>query len=240
MISQYFSAPAFSPGMLALVFVEGLAAFLSPCILPMLPVYLLYLGGGEAGAERKSRRLLMGNTGGFILGFTLLFLALGAGATALGQLLQTHLPLLMRLSGVVLILLGLQATGVLRALPWFGGRAAKAPAAALTPLRSMVFGAALAVTWTPCVGVWLGAALTMAAQSASLWHGLLMLLCFSLGLGIPFALLALLYHRLSGALGWIKRHLRTIQLISGVLLIVFGVLMLCGAFGLWSGLFAKM
>ena len=102
----------------------------------------------------------------------------------------------------------------------------------------MAFGAAMAVTWMPCAGVYLGAALTMAGGTASLPAGLLLLLCFSLGLGVPFVLLALLYHRLTGALGWLKRRLRAIQLISGALLIAFGALMMAGAFAYWSALFA--
>jgi cytochrome c-type biogenesis protein len=236
MLTQFTQAEAITLAMLALVFVEGIVAFLSPCVLPMLPVYLLYLGGDAAPTDQKKKRRLLANTGGFILGFTLLFLALGAGATALGRVLQQYQERFIQLGGVVLILLGLQAMGVLKALH-LPVRAAKAPTQALTPLRAVAFGAALAVTWGPCVGVQLGVALTMAAQSASLWNGLLMLLCFSLGLGVPFVLLALLYDRLAGALGWVKRHMRGIQLISGGLLVAFGLLMLFGAFGLWSSLF---
>lgn len=236
MLTQYFSAPEFSYAMLALVLVEGLAAFLSPCILPMLPVYLLYLGGGDT----KGRRALLYNTGGFVLGFTLLFMAMGAGATVLGKLLQTHLPLLMRLGGALLIVMGLQAMGVLHAIGWRrkGGTQRSGPKDALTPLRAVAFGAAFALTWTPCVGPLLGAALTMAGQSANLLHGLALLLCFSLGLGIPFVLMAILYHKLTGTLNWLKRHLILIQRVSGALLIVFGILMLTGVFGVWSGLFA--
>jgi len=248
MISQYVSAPAFSPGMLALVFVEGLAAFLSPCVLPMIPVYLLYLGGGG----QNSRRQTLLNMGGFVLGFTLLFMALSAVATALGRLLSTHQVLLTRLGGAALILMGLHAMGIFRvffarlmqriSLKGKHGKS-RAPLAqtlaskSLTPLRAVAFGAALAVTWMPCAGVYLGAALTMAGGTASLPAGMLMLLFFSLGLGIPFLLLALLYHRLTVVLTWLKRRLRAIQLISGALLIVFGILMGLGAFGYWSRLF---
>jgi len=245
MISQYMSAPAFSPSMLALIFVEGLAAFLSPCVLPMIPIYLLYLGGGG----QNSRRQTLLNTGGFVLGFTLLFMVLSAMATALGRLLNAHQALLTRLGGVAVILMGLHAMGVYSGLlqkarlkrKHRGERASLAQTLAsksLTPLRAVAFGAALAVTWMPCAGVYLGAALTMAGGTASLPAGMLMLFVFSLGLGIPFLLLALLYHRLSGALNWLKRRQRAIQLVSGALLIAFGVLMAAGVFGYWSRLFA--
>ncbi len=247
MLTQYFSVPTFTAGMLVLVFLEGLAAFLSPCVTPMIPVYLLYLGGDADLSQepnqngKKNRRRLLYNTGGFVLGFTLLFMALGAGATAVGRLLAAHLSLLSRLGGVVLILMGLQALGVLRGLDLSalfhrkgGGHD---PSHALTPLRAVAFGATFAVAWTPCVGAYLGAALTMAGQSASLPAGLLLLFCFSMGLGVPFLVIALLYSRLTGALGWIKRHLRIIQIVSGVLLLLFGLLMLFGVFGYWKGLF---
>ena len=238
--------------MLALVFVEGLAAFLSPCVLPMIPVYLLYLGGGDQG----NRRQTLLNTGGFVLGFTLLFMALGASATALGRLLIAHKAQLSRLGGAALILMGLHAMDAFRALRMprrlqglfaqrnrHNQRGSRAPLAeslaskTLTPLRAVAFGAVLAVTWMPCAGVYLGAALTMAGGTASLPTGMLMLLCFSLGLGIPFLLLALLYRRLTGVLSWLKRHLRAIRLVSGALLIAFGVLMAAGAFGYWNRLF---
>jgi len=255
MMNQFLAAPAFSPGMLALVFVEGLAAFLSPCVLPMIPVYLLYLGGGSDA--KNSRRATLLNTGGFVLGFTLLFMSLSAVATSLGRLLSANQALLSRVGGAALILMGLQAMGAFRAIGLAGllhklfqkllpGRNRGGKGASLvetlaskglTPLRAVAFGAALAVTWLPCAGVYLGAALTMAGKTASLPAGMLMLLCFSLGLGIPFLALALLYRRLTGALNWLKRHLRAIQLVSGALLIAFGVLMAAGAFGYWTRLF---
>ena len=256
MLADFLSAPAFSWSMLALVFVEGLAAFLSPCILPMLPVYLLYLAGDDAAlsgaphgaaaigvigevkpGDARARRRLLANTLCFVLGFMLVFMAMGAGATALGRALHDHLVWLTRLSGVLLVVLGLQYVGLLR-IGWLaraGGR--QGPRGALSPLRAVAFGAAFAVTWTPCVGTFLGAALMLAGRSASLWQGLGMLACFSLGLGVPFTLAALLYDRLAHALGFMRRHVRTIQWVSGALLIVFGVLMLTGVFGAWSGLF---
>ncbi len=233
MLTDFLAAPTFTWSMLLSVFAEGVMAFLSPCILPMLPVYALYLAGDDA---TQSKKQLILNTLCFVLGFTLVFMALGATATALGKLLQAHLDWLMRIGGVVLILLGLHYIGVLRIgfLDRGGHRGAPAH---LTPTKALVFGATFAITWTPCVGTFLGAALMQAGQSASLWHGLGMLLCFSLGLGVPFSLVAIFYHKLSGTLGFIKRHLRVIQIVSGALLIAIGLMMALGWFGYWGGLF---
>ncbi|MDR3051378.1 MAG: cytochrome c biogenesis protein CcdA [Oscillospiraceae bacterium] len=227
--------PAFAWYMLAAAFAEGLAAFLSPCVLPMLPVYALYLAGEETEETRQTRRAALLRTGCFVLGFTLVFMALGAGATGLGRLLAAWQGALTRLAGGLLVLMGLWYAGGFR-LPW-GGAALRAPAR-LTPWRALAFGAGFAVTWTPCAGVMLGAALVLAGQSAHLAQGLLLLLCFSLGLGVPFALTALLYRRLAGALRFLKRHSRAVRRVSGALLAALGVLMLCGGQGYWQGLFS--
>lgn len=230
---EYLAAPQFSWSMLALVFFEGVLAFVSPCILPMLPVYALYLAGDDGAGRRR----LVYNTLCFVLGFTLVFMALGAGATALGQLLQTHLVWLSRAAGVVLILLGLHYIGVLR-LGFLSRGINLAAPTHLTPGKALAFGATFAVAWTPCLGTFLGAALMLAGQSGSLWQGLLMLLFFSLGLGVPFALVAILHHRLAGTFAFFKQHLRAIQIVSGALLILCGFAMALGLFGYWSRLFA--
>ena len=232
MLSGFFAAPAFEPGMMAIIFVEGLAAFLSPCILPMLPIYLMYLAG-ETDAKQKTPlvKILC-----FILGFTLLFLALGAGATAIGKLLQQNQLWVQRISGIMMIVMGLSYMGLFR-LPFLHhGRGASAPKE-LSPLRAIAFGAALAISWTPCIGPLLGSAMLMAGQTASLWNGLLLLCCFSLGLGVPFLLSGLMYHKISGTLGFLKRHARKIQLVSGALLVIVGLLLTLDLFKYWVGLF---
>ena len=232
MLTSFFAVPVFEPGMMALIFVEGLAAFLSPCILPMLPLYLLYLAGETEEAQARPLLKILC----FILGFTLVFLLLGAGATAIGQLLHQYQGWLGRIGGLVMILLGLSYMGVFQ-LPFFHRIKCGSAPKKLSPLKAIAFGAALAVSWTPCIGPLLGSALLMAGKSASLWGGLLLLLCFSLGLGIPFLATGLLYHKLSGVLAFLKRHTRTIQLFSGALLILAGLTMLFDLFKYWSALF---
>jgi cytochrome c-type biogenesis protein len=220
--------------MMALTFLEGLTAFISPCILPMLPVYLMFLSGEE---QERSQKKLVFNTLCFILGFTLLFVLLGAGASSIGRLLQSHQLLLQRISGILLIVFGSYYAGFFK-IPFlqrewrFGTSVHK-----LTPLRSLVFGAAFSFGWTPCLGPMLGAALTLAGNTRYLWEGMLLLLLFSLGLGVPFLITALLYNRLTGAFNWLKRHHLAIQRIAGVILIVFGILLTFNIFGYYAGLF---
>ena len=232
MLSSFFAVPAFEPGMMTLIFLEGLAAFLSPCILPMLPLYLLYLAG-EAG-EAQARPLLKILC--FILGFSLFFLLLGAGATAIGQLLRQFQSWLGRIGGLVMILLGLSYMGLFQ-LPLFHRVKSGSAPKELSPLKAIAFGAALAISWTPCIGPLLGSALLMAGKSASLWGGLVLLLCFSLGLGIPFLVTGLLYHKLAGVLAFLKSRTRAIQLFSGALLVLIGLVMVLDLFKYWSALF---
>lgn len=234
MLSSYFTPQAFEWSMVALIFAEGFLAFLSPCMLPLLPVYLLYLTGSEDQKAKRGTFLL--RTVFFILGFTLVFMLLGAGATAIGSILERYRTVLERIGGVLLILLGLSYIGLFR-IPFLnGGGGKKAPTKVLSYGGAVLFGIAFAFSFTPCIGTFLGAALLMAGQTASLWSGLLLLFAFSMGLGVPLFLAALFYHSLSGVLTFLKKHLREIQIVSGVLLILFGLLMVFGIFGYWMGL----
>lgn len=228
-------APEVTFSLFALIFTEGFLAFLSPCILPMIPIYLLYLGGSEG--DQKSTVRLVVNTLGFIAGFSLVFISMGATASALGSLVVEHRLLLQRLGGVVVIVFGLNYLGVLKLGFLNRGRSMGASTKDLKFWSSLLFGAAFSLGWTPCLGAFLGTALILAANATTLYQGMGLLLTFSLGLGIPFLLTALLWNKLQHTFGWIKRNLQMIQLISGILLILVGLLMLFDRFGFYANLF---
>ncbi|HOB40755.1 MAG: cytochrome c biogenesis protein CcdA [Limnochordia bacterium] len=229
-------APQVTPSLFGLIFVEGLLAFLSPCILPMIPIYLLYLGGEEAAGERAGVRLFL-NTLGFIAGFTVVFVALGATASALGRLIAGNRLLLQRLGGLVIILIGLNYLGVIRIGLLNRGRTLRADTSNLRFWSSLLFGAAFSLGWTPCLGAFLGTALILASNLNTLFQGMALLFTFSLGLGVPFLLTALLWGKLQNALGVIKRNLPRIQAVSGLLLIAVGLLMLFDLFRFYANLF---
>lgn len=210
-----------------ITFLEGVITFISPCLLPMLPVYVLYFAGAE---EKTKQRSIVMNALGFILGFTLLFVLLGAFAGSIGALLVRHQTAVNLISGLIVIVFGLSYLGVFRLNLFRGANGMKKPEhTGFFP--SMLFGAVFAVGWTPCVGAFLGSALMLASQQGSVLKGILLLLCFSLGLGVPFFISALLIQQLKTAFGWIKSHYKIIHIVSGALLIAVGVLMATGLMG---------
>lgn len=202
----------------------------------MIPIYLLYLGGEEAAGERAGVRLFL-NTLGFIAGFTVVFVALGATASALGRLIAGNRLLLQRLGGLVIILIGLNYLGVIRIGLLNRGRTLRADTSNLRFWSSLLFGAAFSLGWTPCLGAFLGTALILASNLNTLFQGMALLFTFSLGLGVPFLLTALLWGKLQNALGVIKRNLPRIQAVSGLLLIAVGLLMLFDLFRFYANLF---
>lgn len=208
-----------------IAFLEGVVTFLSPCLLPMLPVYLSYFA---AGGPRTTRRTLAGALG-LVAGFTAVFVALGALAGTLGGLLRQYQTLVNLVCGGVVILFGLNFLGVLH-LDLFHGSAARAPQGGGF-WQSAVFGAVFSVGWTPCVGAFLGSALMLASQQGHVLQGMGMLLVYSLGLGVPFILSAVLIDSLRSALDWVKQHYKLINGISGGLLILTGILMATGTLG---------
>lgn len=205
---------------------EGIIAFISPCLLPMLPVYLSYF----AGQENDSRKTLI-NAAGFVSGFTVLFTVFGALAGKIGGMLNSYQSMLNIVCGGIMIVFGLNFAGVIRIKFINNTISLNAGSRGGGFFASAVFGAAFSVSWTPCVGTFLGSALMLAAQSGSGYKGVFMLLCFSLGLGIPFMMCALLIDRLKGAFDFIKRHYRTINLVSGILLVILGVVVAAGLTG---------
>ena len=204
-------------------FLEGIITFVSPCLLPMLPVYLSYFAGG---GERTVKRTLLGASG-FVTGFTLVFVTMGALAGTVGSFLKEHQTAVNILSGLVVIFFGLQFLGVFKFNLFRGaGKMVKADVMGFFP--AALFGIVFSLGWTPCVGAFLGSALAMASQSGHVLTGMGMLLTYSLGLGIPFLLSAVLLDQLKGAFNWIKSHYTVINMISGSLLILVGIAMAAG------------
>lgn len=202
-------------------FFEGILTFISPCLLPMLPVYISYFAGGEADSKKTFKNAL-----GFILGFTILFTAMGALAGTLGSFLSKYQTVVNIVSGLIVIFFGLNFMGIIK-LNLFQG-SARMQTGNLGFGSSVLFGVVFSVGWTPCVGAFLGSALMLASQQGHVVEGTLMLLTYSLGLGIPFLLSAVLIDQLKGAFNFIKRHYDLINRICGILLILIGILMATG------------
>ena len=202
-------------------FFEGILTFISPCLLPMLPVYISYFAGGHQNSKKTFTNAL-----GFILGFTILFTAMGALAGTLGSFLARYQTAVNIVSGLIVIFFGLNFMGVIK-LNLFKG-SARMQTGNLGFVSSLVFGMIFSVGWTPCVGAFLGSALMLASQQGHVLEGTLMLLSYSLGLGIPFLLSAVLIDQLKGAFNFIKRHYTVVNYICGGLLILIGILMATG------------
>lgn len=207
-------------------FLEGIVTFISPCLLPMLPVYVTYFAGG---GQRTARRTL-GCAAGFVLGFTVLFVAMGALAGTVGSFLTRWQTAVNIVCGLVVVVFGLDFLGVLR-LDLFRGQHRAAQTGDLNFFSSFLFGVVFSVGWTPCVGAFLGSALMLASQQGHAVEGMLMLLCYSLGLGVPFLFSAVLIDRLKTTFDWIKRHYGVINRVCGCLLVVIGLLMATGLLG---------
>ena len=213
-------------------FLEGIITFLSPCLLPMLPIYISYFAGG---GERTVKKTLT-NALGFVLGFTLLFTAMGALAGTLGRLLTRYQTWVNLIGGGIVVLFGLNYMGVLK-LNLFRGGSRTRKRGEMGFGSAFVFGIIFSVGWTPCVGAFLGSALMLASQQGHVLEGMGMLLCYSLGLGIPFLISAVLIDKLKSAFNWIKSHYAAINKICGALLVLMGVLMATGLLGRFLTMF---
>jgi len=207
-------------------FLEGIITFISPCLLPMLPIYISYFAGG---GERSTKKTLTGALG-FVAGFTVVFMAMGALAGTVGSFLKTHQTAVNIISGLVVIFFGLNFLGVFK-LNLFRGGGRSVNTADMNFFSALLFGIIFSLGWTPCVGAFLGSALMLASQQGHVVEGMLMLLAYSLGLGIPFLLSAVLIDYLKTAFNWIKQNYRLINAVSGGLLVLIGILMATGTLG---------
>lgn len=207
-------------------FLEGIITFISPCLLPMIPIYVSYFaGGGERTAKRTVSAAL-----GFVLGFTAVFMAMGALAGTVGSFLKSHQTGVNIVCGLVVVFFGLNYLGVLK-LQLFRGSRRSMDTTDLGFFSAMVFGVIFSIGWTPCVGAFLGSALMLASQQGHVVEGMMMLFVYSMGLGIPFLLSAVLIDKLKTAFDWIKSHYALINRVCGLLLVLIGVLMATGLLG---------
>jgi len=221
---------------LVAAFGAGFLSFISPCVLPLIPGYISYISGMSLEdmrtADAGARRRLIVATLFFILGFSIIFMAMGASASAIGQLLLDHLRIVQKIAGVIIVILGLHLMGVFR-IGWLNRdarvRTSRKPA---TPFGAMVVGMAFGFGWTPCIGPILGGILAIAGSKSTVGEGVLLLAVYSAGLGVPFFLTSLAIDKFFAASAKVRRYYRAIELVSGALLILLGVLLFTGRFTL--------
>ena len=222
-------------------FTAGLLSFFSPCVLPLVPAYIANLAGVTAidPKTRTSYLPALFHSLSFVLGFSIIFIALGASVGLIGTSITAHSTLLRQIAGGVIIVFGIFIIAAFK-LPWLNYEKRISPTTGSNPgyLRSILIGAVFAVGWTPCIGPILGAILALAWSSQTVGQGALLLLVYSLGLGIPFVLIGLAWGAIMPLWKGINRHLGIISIISGLLLIAVGILMLTGNL-MWLGQFAQ-
>ena len=203
-----------------ITFLEGIISFISPCMLPMLPIYISYFAGN---ADKKQH--ILSRATAFVLGFTIVFTGLGLFAGTLSSFLIRYQQIVQVVCGLIVIVFGLSYLDVFH-LPFFKGMQQTANISSI--FSALIFGMIYSVSLTPCVGTFLGAALMQAGLSGGALKGGLLLLTYSLGLGIPFLISAILINRLNSVFTFIKQHYRIVNLVSGLFLILTGVFMIFG------------
>src|SRR3982750_2295219 len=210
-------------------FVAGLLSFLSPCVLPLVPGYISLISGTgveelRVGDQRLLRSVLF-HSAMFILGFSIVFISLGAVATSVGQLLGQYHRFFVYLAGIVIIVFGLHLTGIFKIKALYADKRIHSTSTKSTAIGAFVVGFAFAFGWTPCIGPILATILTFAAEQATVFKGVLLLAVYSLGLAVPFLLTSLAISQFLGFYTRFRKHLHTVEVISGVLMIAIGILM---------------
>lgn len=208
-----------------IAFLEGIVTFISPCLLPMLPLYVSYFAGGRGTAGHALKCSV-----GFVTGFTAVFVLLGALAGTLGGVLHEYRQIVDIVSGIIVMIFGLSFLGALN-FNIFTGFQKKIDTGNMGFFSALLFGVVFSLGWTPCVGAFLGSALLLASRQESVVEGMMMLLAYSLGLGIPFIISAVLLDRLKDTFSRIKNNYEIINTVSGIFLLVMGFLMSMGIMG---------
>jgi cytochrome c-type biogenesis protein len=220
---------------LVAAFIAGFLSFISPCVLPLIPGYVSFVSGvsleemrSGGGAMSASRRQVLITSAFFVVGFSLVFVALGATASAVGRFLLVNQPLFSMIAGTLLIVLGLHTMGVFRIKLLETDTRVHTQKKPAGPLGAVIVGIAFAFGWTPCIGPILGGMMTLAASKQTVWEGVRLLAVYSLGLGIPFLLTAVAINQFFVASARIRKHYHTIEVVSGLLLIAIGLLIFTG------------
>ena len=220
-------------------FLAGILSFLSPCVLPLVPGYVSLISGASVeqlqSPERRMLRTVMLHSLTFVLGFSAVFIALGAVATGVGQLVNEYHSLLSKIAGVVVIIFGLHLTGLLKIKALYADKRLHEVKGGASAMGSFAVGFAFAFGWTPCIGPILATILVLAGAQQTVWKGVILLAVYSLGLAVPFLLTSLGVDRFLAFYGRFRRHLHTVEVLSGVLLIAVGVLIFLNNLRLLSG-----
>ncbi|HEU5414833.1 MAG TPA: cytochrome c biogenesis protein CcdA [Candidatus Angelobacter sp.] len=219
-------------------FIAGLVSFLSPCVLPLVPGYVSLISGASVEElQSKDRKLLntvLLHSIMFILGFTLVFVCLGAAATSIGHFMKIYKKQLSWVAGTVIVILGLHLTGILKIKALYADKRLHAAGGGKSPIAAFVAGFAFAFGWTPCIGPILAVILTLAGSADSVQRGIVLLFVYSLGLAVPFLLTSIGINGFLSFYGKFRRHLQKVEIGSGVLLILCGVLIFTRHFTLLS------
>ena len=204
-----------------LTFLEGIASFISPCLLPMVPIYISYF----IGEDNNNKKAIL-NSVGFVLGFTTVFLILSIFASSLGTVLSNNIRYIKIFFGIVIILFGLNYMGVLNIGFLNKSKVKNIDTKNFNFFKAVLFGILFSISWTPCIGTFLSSALLLIAKGQDIFKGIVMMLIYSIGLGIPFIISAILIEKLKKVFDFIKKHYDVIKKISGVILIIAGIYMM--------------
>ena len=234
---------------IAVAFLAGIVSFASPCCLPLVPAYVSYMVGTTPPGSPRARRVAFNQALAFVLGFTVVFVALWASVGLVGYLLRDYVGILRQVGGAVLIVMGLHVAGVIRISALY--RTVKVPTGRLVGVsaagggtvtvqapsygRSTLLGVAFAAGWTPCVGPILGGIIGLASLGSSLGQGTVLLIAYAMGLGVPFILVAVGATAVNQRLVWFRKHEAAVSLVTGAMLILVGFLMITNLFVKLSG-----
>ncbi len=226
-------------------FVFGLISFISPCVLPIVPGYLSFISGvsfdemqSTDDRSRVRKRILL-NTFAFVIGFSVVFILLGASATAIGRFLKEEIDTISKIAGIIVIVFGLHMTGIFK-IPFLNyEKRFHTQGKRLGLLGAFLVGLAFAFGWTPCIGPILAGILVVASQQETVGQGIILLTSYSLGLGIPFILTGLSVTAFFSLFNRFKRHLHTVEIVGGILLVIVGVLIMTDSLTILSGYLSK-
>ena len=203
-------------------FLEGIASFISPCILPMLPIYISYFLGED---NKKTSKAVI-NSIGFVLGFTIVFLILSIFASKFGGIISGNIKYFKILFGIIIILLGLNYMELIKIKFLNKIKSANKKSRDLNFIKSIIFGMLFSISWTPCIGTFLSSALLLIAKNQDMVKGIILMLLYSIGLGMPFIISAILLEKLKEVFNFIKKHYDIVKKISGAILIIMGLYMI--------------